>query len=608
MPKDIVVDFETYYKKDDISASNLGVVNYVDRSYAYIMSIVSDDMQWVGTVEEALQRIPESFWENPDHRFWAANANFDELWVRKIWPEAKMKPWNCVLDRGAASQLPQSLSGICKALWGEKVDKSLRDWMDGRHWKDLDDGQKKDLLGYCLSDSQKELTALRQIPQPSAVEERIAAHTRMANLRGVRIDTERLEQDKQALHQHQHDALQRIPWRNEDAILSHQSLSRWAAGEGLNIPGSLAKDDEECEAMVAAEPRLASVIRAMRQYRKANTLLRKIESVAERVTEAGVMPLELMYCGARHTRRWSSRGVNVQNLDREPYWLTEDGRPAEGGWNVWPRRWLVPRPGKIFLILDFAQIEPRCLNWMVGNDALLEMIRSGFGIYEAYARVAGLYTQSTLLKKTDPGLYKSVKAQVLGLGYGMGAAKFMETAARDGIHLTLPESRAVVQRWRSLNPAIVRMWSAMDGAILDASQSEDRLLEMEMPTGDMLRHFSVRAADSKLEPGKKRGYESFTTKGDFGHSSHQPSLWGGTLVENVTQRMARDVMAESVLRLEDAGLPVIFHAHDEVVVEVDVGNKEEARKEAEHLMSIAPAWAEGLPLAVEGDFSETYTK
>jgi DNA polymerase len=72
--------------------------------------------------------------------------------------------------------------------------------------------------------------------------------------------------------------------------------------------------------------------------------------------------------------------------------------------------------------------------------------------------------------------------------------------------------------------------------------------------------------------------------------------------------MARDVMAESVLRLEDAGLPVIFHAHDEVVVEVDVGNKEEARKEAEHLMSIAPAWAEGLPLAVEGDFSETYTK
>lgn len=613
--KDIVVDFETYYsKKDNISAGTVGVVNYVQNSYAYIMSIVSDDMKWVGTIEEALEKIPEGFWTNPEHRFWAANANFDELWVRKLWPGAvlEMQPWHCILDRGAASQLPQSLSGICRALWGEKVDKSLRDWMDGKHWKDLSQTDKHDLLKYCLTDSKKELAALRQIPEPTEVEQKIAAHTRMANLRGVRIDTDRLAKDAQALHQHQHEALQRLPWRNDEAPLSHQAMAKWASAEGIPVPGSLAKDDEECEDLVNAHPRLAEVVRAMRQYRKANTLLRKIESVSERVTEDGTMALELMYCGARHTRRWSSRGVNVQNLDREPYYLTADGRPAPGAWDVWPRRWLVPREGKTFLILDFAQIEPRCLNWMVGNEELLAMIRGGFGIYEAYARVAGLYHDPAPLKKKDPFLYKSVKAQVLGLGYGMGAKKYMDTAARDGIILTPVEARVVVSKWRSLNPKIVRMWQGFDEMILETSLDDSHLLEIQLPSGDYLRHFGVRATAKNYgdedEPKTKRGYESYTTKGDFGHTSHQPNLWGGVLTENVTQRMARDVMAEAVLRLESAGLPVIFHAHDEVVLEVDVDSKEEAKIEAERLMAIAPAWAEGLPLAVEGDFSETYTK
>jgi DNA polymerase len=580
-----------------------------------MVSIIGAGIEFVGSIEEAQQKFPDAFWEQPNTRFWAANANFDELWVRRYWPDAKrMKPWHCILDRGATQQLPQSLSGIVKALWGRKVDKSIRDWMDGKHYKDLAPEQQKEVLDYCLSDAKEEYELLSHLPQPSVIEDKIARHTRMCNMRGVRVDAGRLVQDREALLRHQHDAFMRIPWRNDEAPLSPLSLAKWANERGIPVPASLAKDDEECATLVGSHPELALVVGAMRQYRKANTLIRKIESVEGRLTNESILPLELMYCGARHTRRWSSRGVNVQNLDREPYWLTTDGKEAEGAWNVWPRRWLVPREGKTFCILDFAQIEPRCLNWLTGNDALLTMIRQGFGIYEAYARVSGQWKDPRPLKKADPHLYKSVKAQVLGLGYGMGAGRYKETAAKDGITLTDLEAKATVVQWRNLNQHIVQFWGQMDQLVREACLDKAKNLEIQMPTGDVLRHFGVRAFSRNYtdeETGEvttKKGYESFTTKGDFSPMSKQPNLWGGTLAENVTQRMARDVMAEAVIRLEEAGLPVVFHAHDEVILEVDIGSREEAKKEAEAIMQKAPAWCPDLPLGVEGDFADTYVK
>ena len=614
--QNIVVDFESYYsKKQDISAGTVGVINYVRDSYAYMVSIVGPGLEFIGTIEEAQAKFSDEFWEDPETRFWAANANFDQLWVQRYWPDAKaMKPWSCILDRGATEQLPQSLSGIVRALWGKKVDKSLRDWMDGKHYRDITAEQQQEVLNYCLEDSKEEQRVLAALPDPTSIEQEIAAHTRMTNLRGVRIDADRLTHDKQELLRFQHDAFMRIPWHNDEAALSPLALAAWATQNGVPVPASLAKDDEECASLVEAHPKLAKVIQAMRQYRKSNTLVRKIQSLEGRITDNGTMALELMYCGARHTRRWSSRGVNVQNLDREPYYLTADGKPAEGAWDVWPRRWLIPREGKTFLILDYAQIEPRCLNWLVKNNELLDLIRSGFGIYEAYARHSGQWSESAPLKKANPGLYKSVKAQVLGLGYGMGAARYKETAAKDGILMSNDEALATVSTWRKLNPQVVTFWKDMDETIKAATLDKSKILEITLPTEDKLQHFGVRHfthtfTDPETEEEiTKRGYESFTTKGDLSPMSKQPNLWGGTMAENVTQRMARDVLAEAVVRLENAGLPVVFHAHDEVILEVDIGSREDAKREAEKIMRMAPKWAPDLPLGVEGDFADTYVK
>jgi hypothetical protein len=608
MKNRFVVDYESYYNlKEDVSASTLGNANYVQQSYAYLVSVVGPGLQWVGEAGVALAKFGDSFWTDPQNEFWAANSNFDEAWTRKMWRVPEMAPWKCVLDRGAVNQYPHHLAGLTKQLLGKPVDKTLRDYMNGRHWADVDPGKQQELRDYCLGDSIEEMKVLERLPEPSTVEDAVAAHTRLINRRGVRIDVDRLDSDRERLMQYRHRSFLAIPWHNDEKPLSPAALGAWAKKHGLTVPASLAKTDEWCADLLKKQPLLAQVVGSMRAFRKANSLLAKIESVQSRLSPENDLPLDLIYCGARHTRRWSSRGVNVQNLERLPYDLGD-------GTSVWPREWIIPRPGKIFVVLDYAQVEPRCLNWLVGNTALLDMIRAGFGIYEAYARVAGLWSDPAPLKKANPALYKNVKDQVLGLGYGMGPGKYQDTARLEGISMTLPEAAKTVYGWRALNPGVVKLWGTFDRLIEAAVLDSSHVLEVEMPTGDVLRHFSCRATNEPYidpETGRTKvihGTESLTTRGDRSHTSLQPRLWGGTLTENVVQRMARDVLAEAILRLEGAGLPVVFHAHDEVILEVDIDNKEEAKAEAERLMAVEPVWAPGLPLEVEGDLAERYTK
>lgn len=589
--KPIVVDFESFYqKKGPLSASTQGVANYVRDSYAYMLALKGEDLQWVGTVEEAQKKFNADFWA--DHQFWAANAVFDETWARRYFPSDRMKPWKCILDKGAVSQYAQEVAKLSLGLLGKKVDKTTRDLMNGVHYQDLPDDKKQQVLDYCLGDAVEEWECLQRLPEPSAVEDKIAAYTRMTNVRGIRINRELLEQDKEALQVAAHEAKWSLPWIDDnEAPLSPLELAKWCQHRGLPCPDSRAKTDVECDRLMAEHPELRKVIMAMRRYQKCNTMLKKVGSLMGRLQDNDIFGMEMIYCGARHTRRWSSRGFNIQNLDAQPFDLGN-------GYAVDPRAWLVPRAGKVFLIYDFSQIEPRCLNWLVGNDSFLDLVRQGFGLYEAYARSANMWREDAPLKQANPKLYKLVKAQVLGLGYGMGAGRFNESVP----DLTPFEAQDAVNDWRQRNPGVVTMWRAFDSVIREAVRSRERVLALQLPTGDYLRHFSVKAC--------RGGFESITTRADYTPGSRQMNLWGGVLTENVTQRMARDVMAEAILRLEAAGLPVLFSAHDEVIMEIDDDEAtiKDAMATAEKIMTQEPEWAEGLPLAVEGGVHTKYVK
>jgi DNA polymerase len=600
--KRIVVDYESYYnKKAGISATTQGNANYCASSDAYIVSIVSDDIRWCGEIDEAFERFPEAFWTDPNHQFIAAHAAFDQGWTEKYLGR-KLPGWHCVLDKAKFSQLPQNLAAIIRVVFGRKVDKTIRDEMDGVLWEELGPERKQQLIDYCLNDSVEELELWNQLPEMTPVEADIAAHTRMTNARGVAINMDLVRQDMTRLESLKFECFKKIPWRNTDKPLSFQALSKWCAAQGIPVPTSRSKKNDECTDLMSEHPALNEVITNLRLHAKANTLLEKAKSLVQRTTPQDILPLDLLYCGARHTRRWSSRGFNVQNLDREPTVLGDD-------YDVWTRRWIVPRPGKIFLILDYSQIEPRCLNWLVENNEMLTAMRAGFGIYEAYALAfRGWRGQAGTLKKTDPLLYKSCKDEVLGLGYGMGASKYSKTTG-----ISTAEAEAAVKRFREGNKRITNLWGRFDILIRQACLDKEKTLAIQLPTGDYLKHFYVGShlkewVDEEGTTRKKQSYKSYTIKGDFGKDSIQPSLWGGVLTENVTQRMARDVMVEAVLRLENAGLPVLFTSHDEVILEVDQDNQADAKATAVHLMKTAPAWASDLPLEVDGDFAAHYVK
>lgn len=598
--KNVVIDFETYYDKE-VNVVAQGIPNYVRDADAYIASVEIDgEPAFCGTLKE-IEEVCTNLGKDDTVRPAAAHAGFDQAWWEKYFPAFK-QPWHCILDHSVFHQYPRNLGGLAKVVLGISVDKTLRDKMRGQHYEELPEAEQIKMQEYCLNDTEVEAQCYRKMAPMSAFEEKVALHTRMCNRRGVSIDLELVEKDKTKIEQMRFDALNAIPWHEESAPLSYPSLVKYCGLKGLPVPASVAKTDAACEDLMTDNPELAQVIGSMRRYRRSNTILTKIKSLKDRITDEGILPLELLYCGAPHTRRWSSKGFNVQNLDKEPLVITPKTETTKEV-SVWSRRWLRARPGKIFYIPDFAQIEPRCLNWLVGNDEMMEALKSGFSYYEAYLRAAHQEkrvgwsgTPGTLKKEVGLVKYTKVKNESLGCGYGMGATKYTTYAKVDE-----SEAKSVIAGFRANNPKIVQFWRKLDNLIASAARDKSKHLSIDMPSGDMLQYFTVRP--------KAKGYEGFVTKGDFGFTSQQPRLWGGTLTENVTQRMARDVLACAVIKLEEAGLPVLFTSHDEGILEIDDdATKDEAIYEINRIMAEPPEWAPGLVLGTEGNLATAYTK
>ena len=594
----VVVDFESYYD-DDINVVDQGVPNYVRDTSAYIISLAIDNEQAMcGTLKEC-EEICRNVASDATITPVAANSNFDQALWEKYFPPFK-RPWHCILDQSVFHQFPRNLNGAAKCVLHLPVDKTMRERMKGQKYEELPAAEQRGVQEYCLNDTVIERDLFQTMAPMSSFEERVALHTRMMNRRGVLVNQQLVADDKTKIEAMRFDAFNSIPWHADFPPLSYPAFVRYCGTKGLSAPRSLDKTDEACEALMTENAELSRIIGFMRRFRRANTILRKIEALKRRTTDFGILPLELLYCGAPHTRRWSAKGFNVQNLDKEPV-ITRaaDGKPE----TVWSRNWLIPRPGKIFWIADFSQIEPRCLNWLAGNDDMMAAIRSGFSYYEAYLRAAKQEkrvgwsgTAGTLKKELGVDKYTKVKNESLGCGYGMGPDKYTTYAA-----VPLEEAAMVIRGFRANNPKITQFWRKLDNLIASSARDKAKRLAIEMPSGDLLQYFAVRAS--------KKGYEGYVTKSDFGFQSHQGRLWGGTLTENVTQRMARDILASAIVNLGDAGFSVVFHVHDEIILELDEdASKENAVREAEQILKTPPEWAADLPLGVEGNFATAYTK
>jgi DNA polymerase len=326
----------------------------------------------------------------------------------------------------------------------------------------------------------------------------------------------------------------------------------------------------------------------------------------------------IQYFGA-HTGRWAGRGVQLQNLpsvtagDDEKTQAFVDrvmNEPAENfsisELKPLIRGALMAPAGQTLTVCDYSAIEARVLAWLAGEEWVLEAFRAGRDIYiETAARMFHVpYEEAKPLRKKG-------KVAVLALGYG-GGINALKAMGAEGTDAELEE---IKQTYRAANPRIAKFWADMDRAMRNRSgrvgeyitihPRANGLVTIKLPSGRELFYHKLHFRTvSKFD----KEVEALHFLDPKSHRAVIPT-YGGRLTENVTQAVARDVLAHALVNLDKENVPVVAHVHDEVIAEGGV--TVERMKE---LMGagvgnpLAPPWSEGLPLAAEGYYCARYRK
>lgn len=269
----------------------------------------------------------------------------------------------------------------------------------------------------------------------------------------------------------------------------------------------------------------------------------------------------------------------------------------------------IPKEGCRFIVSDFSAIEARVLAWLAGEDWVLNAFKNGEDIYCSTA--SQMFGVPVVKHGVNGDLRQKGKVATLACGYGgsVGALKAM-----GGIEMGLSEDelQSIVDSWREANPNIVSLWWDIDSVVKRVVKTrtkekykslvisyEKGILFIQLPS-------KRRLAYPKAKIGMNRfGGESIVYEGIVvGNKWDKIESYGGKFVENIVQAIARDILAEAMMRLEKKGFNIVMHIHDEVVIESDSSSIEEINE----IMSLVPSWVPGLILDADGFESKFYKK
>ena len=422
---------------------------------------------------------------------------------------------------------------------------------------------------------------------------------------------------------------------------SVRQLSQWLSDETGEEVSNLRK--ETVAVMLGRDGNSEEVNRmlAIRQE-LGKTSTKKYDAIQEAVCEDGRVRGLLQFYGANRTGRWAGRLVQVQNLPRtytEPLELARElvkarkldalrviyGSPNDTLSQL-IRTAFVAAPGNVLIDADFSAIEARVISWLAGEEWRLEVFRTHGKIYEASAsQMFGVPLER--IKKGNPeyALRQRGKVAELALGYqgGVGAMRNMDTGNLLA-DLSDDEVQEIVNRWRSTNPKIRNMWYDFDDAasevILNGGTVRVRgcvlareydcirgttCMTITLPSGRKLYYVDPAVGENRWG-GSSLSYMGMdqTTK-----KWKRIETYGGKLVENCVQAIARDCLAQAIEHLEAAELPVVFHVHDEVVIDVaPFGTEAEMLDKVVNIMTTPIPWALGLPLGADGWVGQFFKK
>lgn len=586
------IDFESYYDKD-YSLSDLSYSQYVTHPKfdPYLIAVWGPDIQFVGPPDEFKE------WDKLDGADWIMhNAHFDATVMERckvlgIIPNISAANIYDTADLAAYLRVPRDLANAARVLLGVEHSKGMRNYMKGRTWSQaIAEGKAPALKEYGIMDAKLTYEIWDKFgDQWPELERRVSIENREAGFKGINIDAPRVDAAVRHLNGLLFELEKDIPWEWDKAggktPLARTAVIQQCRDAGIEVPSSFAKDSEECAVWEEKYADTYSWIKALRDWRSINMLLKKMQTLQSDIRSDGTFGYSSRYFGA-HTGRMSGAGdakYNIQNLPKKPM----------HGVDV--RAMIIPRPGKTMVLMDYAQIEARALLWVVGDKKFIELLEREGNLYQADAKYSGLYSGSDL-KKDDPDMYNHSKAKRLSLGFGCGHAKYQRVAKLTyGVDMSLEQAKADVVRFRAENPRIVALWRELQNlAMIAASRKED--LTITLPSGRSLVYYKPIMT--------KDGLKAMFTKDD---PKSYRKIYGGLLTENLIQALCRDIMAAGWISLVDAGMPPLFTVHDEFVNEFDSDKVPTEQELRPLVLNVAP-WAKGCPLDIEYKVVPHYLK
>lgn len=656
------IDLETY---SSVDIKESGVYAYVAAPDFEILLIGyrydNGPVQVIDLTDPLIDAATDfpDFWEglyNPAVTKTAYNANFERTCLA-VWLKQPMPPeqWRCTAVLAATLGLPGTLSGVGAALGlpddkqKDKMGKSLITYFckpckptktNGMRTRNLPEHAPekwRQFMEYNRQDVVAESTIRDKLviyPVPRQ-EQDLWNIDQAMNDNGVLLDMDLADKIIR------YDALYRERLMNEARKLtglenpnSLAQLKEWFRCNYRMEVKSITKDTipqiiEELEGigvMFDIEPALR-MLRIRQELGK--TSVKKYEAMRQAVCPDGRLRGILQFYGANRTGRWAGRIVQVHNLPQNKIpdlelarqlVKEEDFETLEQLFEGVPfvfsqliRTTFIPSPGCRFVVSDFSAIEARVIAWLADEEWRLEVFRTHGRIYEASASQMFHVPIETIKKGSKLRQQGKVAELALGYGGGFGAIKAMDKAG------TIPDDEIpmIISNWRKASPRICKFWYNAEGAAKTAMEERrtvklkhgitfsyiNQILFIGLPSGRKLAYY-----DARIEENAK-GKAAITYAGVNQDTKvwGRNETWGGKLVENIVQAVARDCLSETIKRVTAAGYRIVMHVHDEIIVDVPKGN-EEALKQITDIMAEPIAWAPGLPLRGDGYETDFYKK
>jgi DNA polymerase len=647
----ISIDIETF---SDIDLGKCGVYRYAESpSFDILLFSYSIDDGQIKLIDLASgEKLPEEIINalmDASIIKTAFNANFERVCLMKylcrvLGKEVYLDPssWRCSEVQAAMLGLPLHLEGVAQVLQLEEQKMSegkalIRYFCmpckptaaNGGRTRNLpSDAPEKweQFKAYNIRDVEVELAIrkkLEKYPIPEA-EHDLYILDQKINDRGFQADMNFVMQaitcDRQFSVAATEKAYELTGLENPNSVAQ---LKDWLVGRGVEVENLSKKNVQELVGETEGEVKEALKLRLL----MAKTSVRKYEALERAVCSDGRVHGLLQFYGANRTGRWAGRLVQVQNLPQNHLEdlklardLVKEGRFEDiellfgntpGVLSELIRTAFVPKEGHRFIVADFSAIEARVISWLAGEKWRLEVFASHGKIYEAAASMM-FHVPIEEVTKGSP-LRQKGKISELACGYGGGVGALKAMGALE-MGVEEDELQGLIDNWRTANPRIVNFWWEVDKAAITAVKERTKtrthgiiftyqsgMLFVTLPSGRNLVYVKPKLMLNKF------GREGLTYEG-IGATKKWERIetYGPKIVENIVQATSRDLLADAMLRLDQAGFVIVAHVHDEVICEVPEGKS--SVEEICSFMSKGPKWAQGLPLTADGYECEFYQK